>query len=283
MSEATFHDFVDLHTHSTASDGSRAPAEVVQAARAAGLAAVALTDHDTIAGLPEATAAGAQYGVRVICGVELSAVEGDMETHILGLHLSQLTELEQRLAELRDMRVARAKRIVERLNALGVRLTYEEVEKQAAGGAVGRPHVARALIAAHVCADFKEAFDRYLGNGRSAYVPKERLSIADAIAMIHRAGGIAVLAHPAQGGTRERLTALAALGLDGVEVLHPSHSADDLQRLDALASELDLVRSGGSDWHGMPDGSRVLGMMRVPGQWVVLQESRIAARSRRVA
>ena len=142
------HEFVDLHTHSTASDGSRAPADVVVAARAAGLIAFALTDHDTIAGLTDASAAGARLGVRVICGVELSAVEGDVETHILGLHLSELSELEHRLASLREMRLTRAARIVERLNALGIPVTLDAVLQQAAGGAVGRPHVARAMIAA---------------------------------------------------------------------------------------------------------------------------------------
>ena len=278
------HDFVDLHTHSTASDGSRSPGDVVASASAARLAAFALTDHDTIAGLPAARAAAAQLDVRVIAGVELSAVEGDLETHILGLHLSDLSELEHRLVALREMRVSRATRIVERLNALGVQITFDAVLKEAAGGAVGRPHVARALIAAGVASDFREAFERWLGNGKPAFVAKDRLPLAEAIGLIHRAGGLAVLAHPGQLGTRERLTALVALGLDGVEVLHPGHSWDDSQRLDALAGELDLVRSGGSDWHGGSDGARSLGMMRVPAQWLAAQEARVATRgSRRVA
>ena len=278
------HEFVDLHTHSTASDGSRAPADVVVAARAAGLIAFALTDHDTIAGLTDASAAGARLGVRVICGVELSAVEGDVETHILGLHLSELSELEHRLASLREMRLNRAARIVERLNALGIPVTLDAVLQQAAGGAVGRPHVARAMIAGGFALDFREAFERWLGNGKQAFIAKDRLSLADAIGLIHRAGGLAVLAHPGGLGTRERLAALAAFGLDGVEVLHPSHSGDDSQRLDALAGELKLVRSGGSDWHGTPESARSLGMMRVPSQWLVDQEARVAARgSRRVA
>ena len=290
MSDSAFvgsgsqHEFVDLHTHSTASDGSRAPADVVVAARAAGLIAFALTDHDTIAGLADASAAGARLGVRVIGGVELSAVEGAVETHILGLHLSELSELEHRLVSLREMRVTRAARIVERLNALGVPITFDAVLQQAAGGAVGRPHVARAMIAAGFAVDFREAFERWLGNGKPAFIAKERLSLADAIGLIHRAGGLAVLAHPGSVGTRERLAALVAYGLDGVEVLHPGHSSDDSQRLDALASELDLVRSGGSDWHGTSESARSLGMMRVPSQWLVDQEARVAARgSRRVA
>jgi predicted metal-dependent phosphoesterase TrpH len=278
------HEFVDLHTHSTASDGSRTPGDVVVAARAAGLVAFALTDHDTIAGLPEARAAGAQQGIRVIAGVELSAVEGDIETHVLGLHLSDVAELEHRLIALREMRVMRATRIVERLNALGISVTFDAVLAQAAGGAVGRPHVARALIAGGFATDFREAFERYLGNGKPAFVAKERLPLAEAFGLIHRAGGLAVLAHPGQVATRERLAALVALGLDGIEVLHPSHSWDESQRLDALATELELVRSGGSDWHGAPDGARTLGMMRVPSQWLDDQETRVATRrSRRVA
>ena len=121
--------------------------------------------------------------------------------------------------------------------------------------------------------DFREAFERYLGNGKPAFVAKDKLPLAEAIGLIHRAGGLAVLAHPGQLATRERLAALVALGLDGVEVLHPSHSWDESQRLDALAAELELVRSGGSDWHGAPDGARTLGMMRVPSQWLEDQEA----------
>jgi predicted metal-dependent phosphoesterase TrpH len=279
--------FVDLHMHSTASDGTRAPRDVVTAAKAVGLAAIALTDHDTLAGLEEAFAAGAELGVRVIPGVELSAVEGERgehETHILGLHLSNRTELERRLMDLRGMRERRADRIVRRLNELGVPITMDLVLKEAAGGAVGRPHVARALIAGKWVGDQREAFDRYLGNGRQAFVAKEQLSARDAMALIHDAGGLAVLAHPGPYATRDRIAALQREGLDGVEVLHPSHSWDDSQQLDAIASELGLVRSGGSDWHGATDGARTLGMMKVPGLWVSHQEARIAERgSRRVA
>lgn len=276
--------FIDLHAHSTASDGSRAPAEVARAAKAAGLSAFALTDHDTIAGLADARAAAALVGVRLINGVELSAVEGDTETHVLGLHLSEFGELEHRLVELREMRLTRAGRIVDRLNGLGIPVTIDAVLHHAAGGAVGRPHVARAMIAGGWATDFREAFEKYLGNGRPAYVAKDRLSIADAIGLVHRAGGLAVLAHPGGACPRERVAALASQGLDGIEVLHPSHSWDDSRRLDGYATELELVRSGGSDWHGAADGTRALGMMRVPEQWLSEQVARVAARaSRRVA
>ncbi len=276
--------FIDLHTHSTASDGSRTPADVARAASAAGLTAVALTDHDTLDGLPEARAAAAELGIRLIDGIELSAMEEGVETHMLGLHLGDTTELSQRLIAVREMRMTRAQRIVERLNALGIPVTFEAVLKESAGGAVGRPHVARAMIAGGWATDFREAFEKYLGNGKAAYIPKGTLALRDAISLIHRAGGIAVLAHPGAGCTRERVVALVELGLDGLEVLHPGHGWDEARRLDALASELGLVRSGGSDWHGATDGARSLGMMRVPAQWLGDHDARVATRrSRRVA
>jgi predicted metal-dependent phosphoesterase TrpH len=272
--------FVDLHMHSTASDGSRAPADVVRAAAKAKLAAIALTDHDTVAGLDEARHAGEALGVRVIPGVELSAVEGDTETHLLGLHLRDTGVLESALAGLRGMRERRARRIVERLDDIGVHISLDAVLAQAADGAIGRPHVARALIAEGWAVDSRDAFDRYLGAGRPAYVPKEQLGMRDAIAMIHDAGGLAVLAHPAASGTRERLTALREQGLDGVEVRHPSHSPSDTTRLAALARELELVPSGGSDWHGAADGPRTIGMMQVPAEWLAQQEARLATLGR---
>lgn len=271
--------FVDLHVHSTASDGTRAPDEVVREAKRVGLTAIALTDHDTLDGIAAATAAGAALGVRVVPGIELSAVEGDAETHILGLHLSDTRHLDERLIGLREMRRGRAERIVVRLNELGVRIEMAAVLEQAAGGAIGRPHVARAMIAEGWAVDFRDAFDRYLGSGRPAYIAKERLTAADAIAAIHSAGGLAVLAHPAQSGTRDRIESFARAGIDGVEVRHPSHSPEDVARLTALVDFFGLVPSGGSDWHGASEGARTLGMMRIPEAWLERQDARIRDRA----
>ena len=270
--------FVDLHAHSTASDGARSPADVVREAHRIGLAAIALTDHDTVGGLLEARQVADALGIAVVSGVELSAVEDDLETHVLGLHLSDPQRLDAQLAALREMRVTRAQRIVQRLNDLGVRVSFDDVLTQSAGGAVGRPHVARALVSEGWATDLRDAFDRYLGNGRPAYVPKDRLPIRDAIAMIHQAGGLAILAHPGQSGTRQRIEMLAAVGLDGVEVRHPSHSGEDVARLLALVDHLGLVPSGGSDWHGAADGARTLGVMRVPAAWLARQVERLARR-----
>ena len=268
--------FVDLHMNSTASDGSRSPAEVVRAAKSASLVAIALTDHDTVAGLAEARAVGAEVGVRIVNGVELSAVEGETETHLLGLHLRDTQVLERGLAELRDMRGRRAARIVELLQAQGVQVTLDDVMLQAGAGAIGRPHVARALVADGHVRDHREAFDRYLGYGRPAYVAKERLTSADAVRIVHDAGGICVFAHPGSDGSRERVERLVAAGLDGLETRHPSLSAEDQLRLNALVDHFGLVRSGGSDWHGQTEGPRTIGMMQVPADWLERQEERAA-------
>ncbi|MFN2572516.1 MAG: PHP domain-containing protein [Gemmatimonadales bacterium] len=269
--------FVDLHTHSTASDGTLPPEKVIEAAERCGLAALALTDHDTIEGVPAARAAGERLGIRVISACELSAFQEEHEIHLLALHLTQLDALQRRLGELRTLRHARAGRIVEKLNSLGVPLTLDEVLQQANGGAVGRPHVARALIARGAVHDFRDAFTRYLGGGGSAFVPKERLSVEDAIAIAHEAGGLAIWAHPGDGGRRERLEPLVAAGLDGLEIRHPSHSGEDVKRLQALADFFGLVPSGGSDWHGASDGPRRLGIMNVPVDWLERQDEKVAS------
>jgi predicted metal-dependent phosphoesterase TrpH len=269
--------FVDLHSHSTASDGTVAPEEVIESALRCGLTALALTDHDTIDGVSAARTAGARVGIRVIPGVELSAFHEGHEVHLLALHLTHLEGLQRRLSELRTMRYTRAQRIVEKLNTLGVPLTLDEVLLQSNGGAVGRPHVARALIARGVVQDFRDAFTKYLGSAGTAFVPKEHFSIEDAIAIAHEAGALAIWAHPGDGGRRERLEALVAAGLDGLEIRHPSHSGEDVKRLQALADFFNLVPSGGSDWHGAPDGPRRLGIMNVPIEWLERQDERVAS------
>ena len=251
---------------------------VVAAARAAGLAAIALTDHDTTAGVQEAVEAGRELGIRIVPGVELSAMDGEREIHVLALHLTRLAAIEDALREFRDSRVVRAEQIVAKLNALGVPITMDAVLTQAAGGAVGRPHVARALINEGWARDSRDAFDRYLGAGKPAFVPKRRLSVAESIDLAHTGGGLAVLAHPGPEGRRDTIERYVALGLDGVEVRHPGHSGEDISRIGALVDFFGLVPSGGSDWHGASDGPRLLGAMRVPADWLARQDARVAER-----
>jgi predicted metal-dependent phosphoesterase TrpH len=270
--------FVDLHAHSTASDGALGPGEVVETAARAGLSALALTDHDTLAGVPAAREAGARLGVRIVAGVELSVMDDEREVHLLGLHIARVDALESELRSVRAARRTRAQRIVSKLNALGVPIAIEAVWVQAGEGAVGRPHVARALIAGGWARDQRDAFDRYLGAGRPANVEKEPVTIADGVRLIHDSGGLAVIAHPGQDGRRERIEPLVAMGLDGIEVLHPGHSAEDIARLAALAEFFSLVPSGGSDWHGATAGPRVLGCMKVPAEWIQRHDARLAAR-----
>lgn len=275
--------YVDLHMHSTASDGALPPHEVVAAAQRAGLSAIALTDHDTIDGLASARRAGAELGVRVVPGVELSAVDDGDEIHVLGLHLSHPESLASALAELRETRRERAKTTVAILNSLGVPVTLDAVFAAAGDGAVGRPHIARALVAGGWARDFRDAFDRWLGTGKPACVEKRTVTFAEAAQLIHDAGGLAVYAHPGGAASRADLEELASLGLDGVEVRHPSHTADEIARLGALVADLALVPSGGSDWHGAPEGYRALGSMKVSASWLDQQDERVRQRAEQPA
>ena len=275
--------YVDLHMHSTASDGAVAPAEVVAAAQRVGLAAIALTDHDTVDGVAAAQAAGASLGVRVIAGVELSAVDEGEEIHVLGLHLAHPEHMASALDELKESRRDRAALIVERLNSLGIPVTLDAVYAAADGGAVGRPHIAKALVAGGWARDFRDAFDRWLGNGKPACIEKRTVTFEEAARLIHDAGGLAVYAHPGGAASRAALEELASLGLDAVEVRHPSHTVDEIARLFALTSELGLVPSGGSDWHGAQEGYRALGSMKVSTEWLAQQDARVRQRIEQLA
>ena len=271
--------YCDLHTHSTASDGDHAPEALAALVRDAGLEAFALTDHDTTAGLPAAAEAAEALGLAFVPGIELSAdPAGDDVSpgneygtlHILGYFITHddptLTRLHQWLLQARRERNPRS---VERLNALGVRIDYAEVEKLAAGGIVGRPHIAQMLVAKGYVKSRHEAFARYIGEGGAAHVPKQRLSPAEAIHAIHQAGGLAALAHPPQLqlDSRTQLAAaiarLAGLGLDAIETRHTDHTPQHVRDLEQLAARHQLLTTGGSDYHGPTRGAR-LGRPRVP-------------------
>lgn len=267
---------VDLHLHTTASDGILPPDQLVQAAHSAGLSAIAVTDHDTLEGVEAASAAAAPLGIRIIPGVELSVFHDGREIHMLALHITKPDAINVRLRHFRETRQLRAEEIVRKLNAIGVPLSLESVMLEAGDAAVGRPHVARAMVTHQMVRDNHEAFDRYLGFGRQAYVPKERVTAKDAIEITHEAGGICVWAHPGNSGKRAELEKLRDLGMDGVEVRHPSHSAEDILRLGTLADFLNLLPSGGSDWHGAREGPRQIGNMNVPIEWLERQDAHLA-------
>jgi predicted metal-dependent phosphoesterase TrpH len=250
-------DYIDLHTHSNASDGSLPPREVVRLAKERRLQALALTDHDTIDGLPEAVAAGQELDIEVIPGVEISARHANGSMHILGYFLDYESEvLAQRLTVLKQARKDRNPQIIAKLNDMGIPITMEQVERISGVGQVGRPHIARALYEGGYVRSLQEAFDIYLGNNGRAYVSKFRFPPEEALAMIRDAKGIPVLAHPFTLGlhTPETLRALLqelmAQGLAGVECYYPEHSSTQEALYLFLARELGLLITGGSDFHG---------------------------------
>jgi len=247
---------IDLHTHSSYSDGSLSPRELVQLAKERGLRAIALTDHDTVAGLEEAVAAGGELGVEVVPGVEVSAQYPPGTMHILGYYLhASHPELLGALKKLQQARAARNPKIIQRLQALGLEITTTEV-LDLSSGQVGRPHIARALVNKGYVSSIDEAFSRYLKKGAVAYVEKFRFPPEEAIAMIRGAGGIAVLAHPFTLGMDKPdelallVHELAEMGLEGIEVLYPGHTEEMVFIYEDVAKRLGLICTGGSDFHG---------------------------------
>jgi predicted metal-dependent phosphoesterase TrpH len=277
---------VDLHVHSTASDGELAPEDVVGRGAAAGLAALALTDHDTIAGVPAAIEAGRRLGVRVVGGCEFSVAAPWGEMHVLGYFLpSDSKQLEDFLVRCRTDRERRGRAMVERLHRIGLALSDDDVLAEADGGAIGRPHVARALVRRGHVGSVGEAFDRYLARGRPGFVDKALPTFVAVADLVHGVGGVVSAAHLKDRGTRAVLQQLQSEGLDAVETRHPSHDPDVRARLTDLALSLKLLRSGGSDWHGDPEGDEThgaLGSQEVPLEWLEqLEAARPPAAARR--
>ncbi len=241
-------------------------------AAAAGLRAIALTDHDTLAGVPAALAAGERYGVRVVGGCEFSAAAPWGEMHVLGYFLpANSPELEAFLERCRADRVRRAQEMVQHLQRLGVELTFETVLQESAGGAVGRPHVARAIVRQGGAMDLSDAFDRFIGRGRPAFVEKVLPEFRAITELVHSAGGVVSVAHLKERGTRGFIERLKAQGLNAVETRHPSHDPDLRARLTEITLRLGLLRTGGSDWHGDPEPGvthGTIGSQQVPLEWL---------------
>jgi predicted metal-dependent phosphoesterase TrpH len=270
--------YIDLHLHSTASDGTLSPRVVVERARAAKLAAIALTDHDTLAGLAEARETGTRLGLQVVSGCEFSVAATWGELHVLGYFLpSESEEIEVFLAERRNDRYRRAGGMVSRLHGLGITIEFDQVLEAAAGGAIGRPHVAQVLVDRGAVRHVQDAFDRYLGRGRPAFVEKDLPSFRDVADLVHRVGGLVSAAHIKDRGTRRTLRRLRDEGLDAVEIRHPSHTPDIRAVLTEHAAALGLLPTGGSDWHGDtgPEPSLTsIGTQEVPPEWLTQLERR---------
>ena len=259
----------DLHMHTMHSDGTYTPTELIRLAKRANLACIALTDHDTLSGIAEAQEEGNRSGVEVIAGVEISVKFEPGTMHILGYFIDRNSEqLKRKLEDIQEARRQRNPMIIQKLNALGLKMTLEEVERESGGDQVGRPHFARVLVNKGYVKDFEEAFNKYLTKGAPAYVDKRKLTSQDAINMIEEAGGIASLAHPkllkldSKPDEFERvMTELRDQGLKGLEVYSSCQSSSEAARYKKTAERLGLLVTGGSDFHGANRPQVQLGWM----------------------
>ena len=248
---------LDFHIHSSASDGSDSPAALVCAAQRAGLSAIALTDHDTISGLPEFLRAADGSGLTAVPGVEISSNLYNKEIHILGLFVDpDSPELTSFLEDLRNRRNVRNRQMIEKLNIIGYQITLEELQAAAPGESVGRPHVAELLVRKGYFATIQDVFDSLLKRGARAYTPREKMPPGDCINAIHAAGGLAFWAHPVYRARSERATVrrflkvLVPLGLDGLEAYYSVFTARQTSMLNEMAQEFGILRTGGTDYHG---------------------------------
>ncbi len=271
---------IDLHTHTTASDGLLAPADLLAEARTRSVGLLAVADHDTTAAVDAAADAGRSAGVEVWPAVELSCDVEDGEVHMLGYFVDHRQAWFQRLLErLRAGRADRAARMAQRLAQLGAPIEFRRVQELANGGAIGRPHVARALVEAGHVRDVAEAFDRFIGRHGPAYVERLKVTPAQAVQVIRAAGGLAVLAHPGWGQHETTVPALVAAGLDGIEVYYPDHTPAQVERYRSLAAQHHLLVTGGTDFHGGELATRVpLGGQYVPEEIVAPMRAAAATR-----
>jgi len=267
--------YVDLHIHTTASDGVMSPSEIVRYAKAKGLQAIAITDHDTIEGLEEGLSEGEKIGFEVIPGIEISAEHPPGSMHLLGFFIDiHHPLLNERLEYLQNAREERNPKMVEKLNQLGIKITYDEVVKASGGGQIGRPHFAKVLVEKKYVRSFQEAFDRFLKKGAPAYVEKFRFTPKEALYFINEAKAVAVLGHPntlGMNGYSELENLLLELienGLRGIEVYYPEHSPLEIAQFKNLAEKYGLLVTGGTDYHGIEKNGLNIGVgrgeMRLP-------------------
>ena len=271
----------ELHCHTTASDGLCSPAEVVRLAHVRNVGLLAITDHDTIAGHDEAVAAGEALGVRVIRGIEISALSRSGEVHVLGYGVRPTDEATgARIASLRSVREVRARGILAKLAGFGIHIPFDRVQALAGDAMIGRPHVARAMVQIGAVATEQEAFDVYLAEGKPAFVPHQGLTPAQAVQLIHDAGGLAVLAHPGlyAGDLAGLLDQMIPAGLDGIEAFYPLHTPEQTTQYVKIARQHRLLMTGGSDFHGpRGDAELTLGTVNVPCEAIAALVDRLPA------
>jgi 3',5'-nucleoside bisphosphate phosphatase len=271
--------FADLHLHTLFSDGTYTPEELVQHAARQHLAAIALTDHDTVEGCARTAAACAQVGIEFFPAVELTCELDQAELHLLAYgvdidHPGLLAAMDQ----FQQVRQNRIREMVTRLNQLEVPLQAHTVFALANCRSPGRPHVGRALVAGGFCSSVDEAFDRFLKRNRPAWVPKFKISARDALTLIHQSGGLAVMAHPALNRIDHLIPDLVAMGLDGLECFHTKHNTGTTAHYQTLARHHGLLVTGGSDCHGMAKGKPLIGTVRLPYEFVERLKSKLTER-----
>jgi predicted metal-dependent phosphoesterase TrpH len=269
---------VELHCHSTASDGELRPGELVERAVALGITSLALTDHDTVDGISEMMEAARETSLRIVPGVELSCHYEGREVHLLGYFFEHRDpDFRDLLLRMQDERRGRVRKILEKLEIMGVPLTYDEVKAQSSGGALGRPHVAKAMVAKGVVSSMDLAFELYLGNRAPAYVGRSLLSLPDGIEALRRAGGCSVLAHPGLLADWAMVERILQLPISGMEVWHPSHNKAARKRAKKLGGRYQKVLSGGSDFH-RPYSEHELGSSSQVTEKVVARLREVAAK-----
>jgi 3',5'-nucleoside bisphosphate phosphatase len=268
--------FADLHLHTNFSDGTYTPENLANEA----IKAVALTDHDTVEGCARMAAACQTLGIEFIPASELTAELNDFEIHLLGYFLdTQNPTLLTELAKFQEVRQQRIREMVERINRHGIPLREETVFTLANCRSPGRPHVARAMVQEGFCGSLDEAFERFLKKGKPAWVPKFKMSARDAIELIHQAGGLAVLAHPALNRNDDLIPPLVEMGLDGLECFHTKHSPAASQNYLQIAARHHLLVTGGSDCHGLSKGKPLIGTVKLPYERVELLKNRVVQRA----
>lgn len=252
MFQSGVHIKADLHTHTHYSDGRFTPAALVALAKRSGLGIISVTDHDNVDGIREAQEAGRELGIEIIPGVELSSEHKGREVHVLGYFMDcKQEDFLAHLKTFRGLRKKRAEKIVEKLNGLNVPLKMSEVMEQVKGNAsIGRPHVAYAMVEKKLITNYYEAFSKFLGDYKPAYEKKPNITTQEAIKLISDAGGLSFIAHPGKTVREDILIEIIEFGIDGIEVIHPSHTAEDVRYFQGIASQYFLLESGGSDFHG---------------------------------
>ena len=276
-------DYIDLHVHSDYSDGRMSPRQIVDRGLTLGLKAIAITDHDCLSGYEEAAAYAEGKSIEIVAATEFSAEVGKSDIHILAyLFRPDNAGFRKALDGFRNLRYERGNKMVERLQALGVKVNFEDVMEVAGKAAVGRPHLAEAMVKNGQVSSYDQAFKRYLFQGGPVYMSKAKLAPAEAIELIHAADGLAVMAHPGLTKRDDIIDGLAADGLDGLEIFHPTHNSSSRKRYGQMALRHSLCLTGGSDAHHRPGRYGDIGDEKVPYEYLIEMKNRLCSKSQRL-